>query len=87
MYFVVHHDISNTEDFWETAQRLLPRLPEDGVKRVVSVLPNQTLDVCTCIWEAESMETLEKYFREKIGEASRNSCYQVNEAAAFGPGL
>jgi hypothetical protein len=32
MYFVVHHDICNTEDFWASAQRNLPKLPEGGVK-------------------------------------------------------
>ena len=87
MYFAVQHDITNTEDFWESAQRNLPRLPEDGVKRVVSVFPNQKMDKCICVWEADSMENLEKYFREKIGNASRNSYYEINEAAAFGPGL
>lgn len=87
MYFIVHHDIRNTEDFWASAQRNLPKLPEGGVKRVVSIFPNQTMDQCTCIWEADSMENLEKYFQEKIGDASRNSWYEVNEAAAFGPGL
>ena len=87
MYFVVHHDISNTEDFWASAQRNLPRLPEDGVKRVVSIFPNQTMDQCTSVWEADSVENLEKYFRNKIGDSSRFSYYEVNEAAAFGPGL
>jgi hypothetical protein len=41
MYIVVHHDISNTEDFWASAQRNLPKLPEAGVKRVVSVFPTK----------------------------------------------
>ncbi|HUC81660.1 MAG TPA: hypothetical protein VMR70_12135 [Flavisolibacter sp.] len=87
MYFAVQHDITNTEGFWEAAQRNLPRLPEAGVKRVVSVFPNKEMDKCICVWEADSMETLENYFREKMGNASRNAAYEINEAAAFGPGL
>ena len=87
MYFVVHHDISNTEDFWASAQRNLARLPEDGVRRVVSIFPNQSMDQCTSVWEADSVEKLEKYFNEKIGNNSSYSCYEINEAAAFGPGL
>jgi len=84
MYIVVHHDISNTDDFWASAQRNLPKLPEAGVRRVVSLFPNQTMDKCTCVWEADSIETLNEYLREKVGNSSNDSFYQVNEATAVG---
>jgi hypothetical protein len=84
MYIVVSLEISNTEDFWTSAQRNFPKLPESGVKRIVSVFPNQTMDKCTCLWEADSMESLDEYLREKIGNCSKESYYQVNEAAAVG---
>ncbi len=84
MYIVAHHDIRQTEDFWASAQRNLPKLPEAGVKRVVSIFPNQSMDKCTCIWEADSIENLDKYLREKVGNASNESYYVVNEAAALG---
>ena len=87
MYFVVHHDIRDTEDFWIVAQKNLSRLPEAGVKRIVSLYPNQAMDKCTSVWEADTIESLEKYFEENIGSNSRYSYYQINEAAAFGPGL
>ena len=48
--------------------------------------PNQAMDKCTCIWEADSIENLQKYLREKVGGSSTESCYQVNEAAALGLG-
>ncbi|HEX8314450.1 MAG TPA: hypothetical protein VF609_05645 [Flavisolibacter sp.] len=86
MYIIAHHDITDTEDFWASAQRNLPKLPEAGVNRVVSVFPNQAMDKCTCIWEADSIENLQKYLREKVGGSSTESCYQVNEAAALGLG-
>jgi hypothetical protein len=84
MYIVVHHDIAATEDFWASAQRNLPQLPEGGVKRIVNLFPNQSMDKCTCVWEADSIEHLEKYLREKLGNASRESYYQINEATAVG---
>lgn len=84
MYFLVHHDIVSPEDFWASAQRNLPKLPEAGVKRVVNVFPNRSMDKCTCVWEADSMETLHTYFREKMGDASKEDCYEVNEGAALG---
>ncbi len=84
MYIVVNHDISNPEDFWASAQRNLPKLPEGGVKRVINLLPNQAMDKCTCVWEADSIENLDKYLREKLGTWSKETYYQVNEAAAVG---
>lgn len=84
MYIVVNHNITNPEDFWTSAQKNLPNLPEAGVKRIVSVFPNQTMDKCTCIWEADSIENLDKYLRDKVGNWSQDSYYQVNEAAALG---
>lgn len=84
MYIVAHHDITNPEDFWTSAQKHLPRLPESGVKRMVSLLPNQNMDKCTCVWEADSIENLQAYLREKLGGASQQTLFQVNEAAAVG---
>lgn len=84
MFIVVNHTIHNTEEFWASAQRNLPRLPEEGVKRVLNIFPNHNLDTCTCVWEADSIENLENYLRKKVGDASRETYYQINEAAALG---
>lgn len=84
MYIVVNHTISNTEDFWTLAQKHLPNLPEGGVRRVLNIFPNQTMEVCTCVWEADSIQNLEQYFSEKLGNASSQTCFQINEAAAVG---
>ena len=84
MYIVVNHTISSPEDFWAAAQKNLPNLPEGGVKRVLNVFPNQTLDKATCVWEADSIENLDRYLREIVGSASKETYFQINEAAAMG---
>lgn len=84
MYIVVHHNINNVADFWGSAQKNLPNLPEGGVKRVVSVLPNGSMDKATCVWEADSIDTLDSYLRDKIGDWSKDSYYELNEANAMG---
>ena len=84
MYILVSHAISRPAEFWGSAQKNLPNLPEGGVKRVVNVFPNENMDVCTCIWEADSIETLDHYLRDKVGNASKDSYYQINEANAMG---
>jgi hypothetical protein len=84
MYILVNHTINQPEDFWASAQRNLPNLPEGGVKRVLSLFPNKAMDKCACVWEADSIENLDKYLREKLGAASNESYFEVNEAAAVG---
>jgi hypothetical protein len=84
MFIVVGHEISNPGEFWASAQKNLPNLPEGGVKRVINVFPNETMDHATCVWEADSIEALDGYLREKVGESSKESYYQVNEANAMG---
>lgn len=40
--------------------------------------------VLVCLWEADSIEILDKYLRNKVGKASVDSYYQINEANAMG---
>jgi hypothetical protein len=84
MYILVNHHITMTAEFWGTTKKCLLQLPENGVKRVISVFPNENMDQCTGIWEADSIETLDRYLRNKLGNASKDSYYQINEANAIG---
>ena len=84
MYILVNHAISMPAEFWGSAQLHLPNLPEGGVKRVVTVFPNENMDQCTCVWEADSIEMLDSYLRDKMGNASKDSYYQINEPNAMG---
>lgn len=84
MYIVVHHNLEQPEDFWASAQRHLPQLPEAGVQRIVNIFPNQTMDKATCVWEADSIENLQQYLREKLGSSTNDPCFQINETTAMG---
>lgn len=84
MFILVNHSIKNPAYFWGSAQKNLPNLPEAGVHRVLNVFPNQNMDIAVCVWEADSIEALDAYLRDKIGEASKDSYYEVNQANAVG---
>jgi len=71
-------------EFWGSVQNNLINLPEDGVIRLISVFPNENMDQCTCVWEADSIETLDRYLKNKMGKASKNKFYKINEANAIG---
>ena len=84
MIIVVNHKINNPESFWASAQKSLPELPVDGVKRIIQVMPNADNTAATCVWEADSKEALDKYLRSKVGDWSTETYQEVNTAAAMG---
>jgi hypothetical protein len=84
MIIVVNHKINNPASFWASAQQHLPNLPEAGVTRVVQVLPNEEMTEATCLWEAESVDSLDKYLRSKVQDWSTESYHNVNAANAMG---
>jgi hypothetical protein len=84
MIILVNHAISDPQHFWGSAQENLPKLPEAGVKRVMQVLPNGDMTVATCVWEAENIDTLNSYLRDKVGTASNDTFYEINTTNAMG---
>jgi hypothetical protein len=84
MIIVVNHKINNPTDFWASAQKSLPELPAGGVQRVLQVMPNKDMNTATCVWEADSIETLDAYLRSKVQDWSTETYYELNSAAAMG---
>ena len=84
MIIVVNHKINNPTDFWASAQKNLPALPEGGVQKVIQVMPNNDMTNATCVWEADSIETLDAYLRSKVQDWSTETYYELNTAAAMG---
>lgn len=84
MIIVVNHKINNPQDFWASAQVSLSKLPEAGVQRVLQVMPNADMTESTCVWEAENIDVLDKYLRDKVKDASTETYHEVNTASAMG---
>lgn len=82
MKFRVNHTISNPEEFWGRAQKALPNLPE-GIK-VHAVMPNETMNVATCVWEAADLATITAFLEGATGDVSNNDYMVINEAHAMG---
>ena len=84
MIIVVNHKINNPTDFWASAQKSLPELPASGVQRVLQVMPNADMSQATCVWEADSIDSLDTYLRSKVSDWSEETYYELNAAAAMG---
>jgi hypothetical protein len=84
MIIVVNHKINNPAEFWASAQKSLPQLPESGVKKVMQVMPNADMTMATCVWEADSIDALDTYLRSKVQDWSTETYFELNTAAAMG---
>jgi hypothetical protein len=82
MYFRVNHTISDPAAFWSRAQESLPNLPA-GIK-IHNVFPNETMNLATCVWEAETEAQLREYLERKTGDVSNNDYMPINAANAMG---
>jgi hypothetical protein len=84
MIIVVNHKINNPGDFWASAQKSLPELPTAGVQRIIQVLPNNSMNEATCLWEANDIQTLDAYLRSKVHNWSEEQYHEVDTAHAMG---
>ena len=84
MFISVQHKIKNPGEFWASAQKSLPQLPEAGVQRVINVFPSKAMTEATCIWEADSIEALDKYLRSKVSDWSQETYFEIDAANAMG---
>lgn len=82
MKFRVNHTIANPQEFWSRAQQALPNLPE-GIK-VHMVMPNEKMDTATCVWEADSLETITSFLEGATADVSKNDYMIINEPNAMG---
>lgn len=82
MLVIAHHDIQDPETFWKAAQDIGSKMPA-GLK-LHSVFPSTDMKTGTCVWEGPSVEDVQKFIDDSVGSVSKNSCYEVNEAAAMG---
>ena len=82
MIIIAHHNIQDTEKFWEAAQVIIKSLPP--YLRLHSFYPSQDKKTGTCIWEAASVMDVQKFLDDNVGSVSKNFCCEVNQQASIG---
>jgi hypothetical protein len=83
MYVVAQHEIQDQETAFERGARLeLGEGAPEGV-RVLQFLPATDGSKVTCLWESGSVQEVQQYADEVLGEASINHCYEVASEPAF----
>ena len=81
MYVVAQHTILDREKAKEAGQSLFT--PPPGIT-LHQFFPNAEGSKATCLWEADSVETVRNLVDGALGSASRNEFYAVDEQMARG---
>jgi hypothetical protein len=83
MFVVVQHQITDPPAALARGERLMSGEGAPSGTRVLQFLPSQDGRLVTCLWESNSVEDVQSFVDETLGDSSVNLCYAVEESAAF----
>lgn len=81
MFIIIYHDIKNTADFQQRAEKAFP-LP-DGL-HVHMFLPASDLSRATCLYEADSVDAVRNFIDPLLGDAASNTYVPIAAEQAMG---
>jgi hypothetical protein len=71
MYVLVHHRVTDPDQFWATAQNAIPNLPPE--LKLHHTLSANDGTIATCLWEAETVQAVRDFLEPALGDFSSNS--------------
>ena len=83
MYVVVLHRIKNAQTAFARGERLMKNEGAPSGVRVLQFYPSRDRSTVTCLWEAPAVGPVQAYVDATLGDASENTCYDVDAEFAF----
>ena len=83
MYVVVQHRIKNPETALSRGQRLISGQGAPETVKALQFYPSQDQTKITCLWESDSVESVQGWVDATLGDSSENLCYAVAADQAF----
>jgi hypothetical protein len=83
MYVVVHHRFTDPAVAFVRGETLIRNEGAPPGVHGLQFYPSVDGSVATCLWEAESVESIQRYVDTTLGDASENLCYEVATDQAF----
>ena len=80
---------------WCSTGSPTPRLPSPGASKLIKnegapedvrglqFYPSRDRSVATCLWEANTVDDVQRYVDDVLGDSSHNFCYEVNAEQSF----
>ncbi len=83
MYVVVQHAIKDPSIAFDRGRKLMVGEGAPASTRVMQFLPSQDGSAVTCLWESPTVDSLQVYVDEVLGDSSDNTCYAIDAERAF----
>jgi hypothetical protein len=83
MYVVVQHRILDPETAFSRGEKLIRNEGAPTGVRGLQFYPATDGSAVVCLFEAPSVEPVQTYVDETLGDSSENTCFEVNAEAAF----
>ena len=83
MYVVVQHQIKDPQHAFARGERLIKNEGAPAGVQGLQFYPSQDGSAITCLWEAPSVDAVQGYVDETLGDSSENLCYAVDAQQAF----
>ena len=83
MYVVVQHQIKDPETAFARGEKLMRNDGAPAGARVLQFYPSADAAAVTCLWEADSVDAVQRYVDDTLGDSSVNACYPVDADNAF----
>ena len=83
MYVVVQHRIKDPQVAFERGERLVKNEGAPAGARGLQFFPAQDGSAVTCLWEAPSVDAIQRYVDDTLGDSSENLCYEIDVQQSF----
>lgn len=83
MYVVVQHRFKNPQVAFSRGEKLIRNDDAPAGVHGLQFYPSRDGSAATCLWEAPSVEAVQRYVDSTLGDSSDNACYEVAAEKAF----
>jgi hypothetical protein len=82
-YVIAQHRILDPEKAFPRGKKLLRAEGAPAGARNLQFYPAQDGSAVTCLWEAPSAAEIQRYVDATLGDASENTCYEIDPEQSF----
>lgn len=82
MFVVVQHRIKDAEEMFARGESIPEKAPAGLTP--LQFFPSADLTAATCLWEADSVQSVQQYTDSMLGDSSENSYFEVSSEHAIG---
>lgn len=83
MYVIARHQIKDPDTAFPRGEKLIAGEDAPEGVRVLQFYPSRDASVVSCLWEAGSVEQVQRYVDSVLADSSDNTCYEVDLEQSF----